>query len=79
MEKEYNILKHDLVPEHVVLKEEERREILTKLRIKPEQFPKILTNDPVVKALHAKEGDIIKIVRKSQTAGKSIYYRVVSK
>ncbi len=77
LEKEYNILKHELVPEHVVLKDEERKQLLDKLKIRPEQLPKILVNEPVVKAIHAKEGDIIKIIRKSRTAGEAVYYRIV--
>ena len=77
MEKEYNILKHELVPEHIVLKEEDRRQLLEKLGIKAQQLPKILTNDPAVKAINAKEGDVIKIVRKSATAGETVYYRIV--
>lgn len=78
-ENKINILKHELVPEHVILKNEERKELLEKLNATPNQLPKILTNDAVVKAIGAKEGDIIKITRKSQTAGRSIYYRIVSK
>ena len=77
MEKEYNILKHELAPEYTVLKDDERKQLLDKLKIRSEQLPKVLTNDPVVKAIQAKEGNVIKIVRKSQTAGESIYYRVV--
>lgn len=78
-EKEYDVLKHELVPEHIILKEEERKALLVKLNIKPEQLPKILTNDPVVKEIGAKEGDIIKIKRTSPTAGSTIYYRLVAK
>jgi len=76
---EFNILKHELVPEHIILNEEEKNELLEKYKIKPENLPKILTNDPVAKALDAKEGDILKIIRKSKTAGTSLYYRIVVK
>jgi len=76
---EFNILKHELVPEHIILKEEEKNELLEKYKIKPKNLPKILTTDPVVKALNAKEGDILKIIRKSKTAGTSAYYRKVVK
>ena len=79
MEKEYDILKHELVPEHVILEEKEKKELLEKLKITPINLPKILTNDPVVKTIGAKEGDILKIIRKSVTVGTSIYYRVVVK
>lgn len=79
MEKEINILKHKLVPKHMILKDEEKKELLEKLKILPEQLPKILTNDPVVKVIGAKEGDVIKIIRKSPTAGVAVYYRLVIK
>jgi DNA-directed RNA polymerase subunit H len=76
---EFNILNHELVPEHIILKENEIKEVLEKFKIGPQNLPKILLSDPAVKAINAKEGDIIKIVRKSKTAGTSIYYRVVVK
>jgi len=79
LEKEINILKHKLVPKHIILKDEEKKELLEKLKILPEQLPKIITTDPVAKALGAKEGDIIKIIRNSPTAGVAIYYRLVVK
>ena len=79
MEKEYDILKHELVPGHVILEEKEKKELLEKLKITTINLPKILTNDPVVKTIGAKEGDVLKIIRKSATAGTSIYYRVVVK
>ena len=76
---EFNILNHELVPEHIILKENEIKEVLEKFKIKPENLPKILLSDPAVKAINAKEGDILKIVRKSKTAGVSLYYRIVVK
>ena len=78
-EQEINILKHNLVPEHTIISDEGRKELLTKLNIIPEQLPKIRWNDPVVKAIEAKPGDILKIIRKSETAGVTTYYRIVHK
>lgn len=79
LEKEYDILKHELVPEHIIMNEKEKEELFEKLKIKSHNLPKILSNDPVVKAIDAKEGDVLKIIRKSLTAGVSVYYRVVVK
>jgi len=79
LEKEINILKHELVPEHIILREEEKKELRERLKIKTGQLPKILSNDPVVKSIGAKEGDVLKIIRKSATAGIAIYYRLVVK
>ena len=79
LEKEFDILKHEMVPEHIILGENEKKELFEKLRITEKQLPKILTNDAAVKAVGAKEGDVLKIIRKSPTAGTTIYYRVVVK
>jgi DNA-directed RNA polymerase subunit H len=79
LEKEYDILKHELVPEHSVLNDSEKKQLFEKLKITEINLPKILANDAVVKAIDAKEGDVLKITRKSPTAGVAIYYRVVSK
>ena len=72
-----SILEHELVPKHRVLSPEEAEEVLKKYCATPQQLPKILASDPVVRELGAKPGDIIEIVRESETAGKAIYYRVV--
>lgn len=77
MPKRVDISKHELVPKHEVLSEEEARELLERLNITKGQLPKIYTTDPMVKKIKAKVGDIIKITRKSPTAGEYIYYRVV--
>lgn len=79
VEEKVSILKHSLVPEHVILSDAEKKEILKKLDVVQAQLPKILKNDPVVKEIGAKEGDVIKIIRKSYTAGVSVYYRTVIK
>ncbi len=79
VEKEFNVLTHELVPEHIIMNEEEKKQLLEKFNITINQLPKILKNDPAAKQIEAKEGDIIKIVRRSQTAGEAIYYRLVVK
>ena len=78
-EKEFNVLTHELVPEHIIIKDDEIKELLNKFNITPKQLPKILKNDPVVKQIEAEEGDVIKIIRKSPTAGVTTYYRLVIK
>jgi DNA-directed RNA polymerase subunit H len=72
-----DILKHVLVPQHEVLKEEEVEKLLRAYNISKENLPRIIVDDPVVKAIGAKEGDVIKIIRNSPTAGKSVVYRLV--
>lgn len=71
------ILEHELVPKHEVLSPEEASEVLRKLGVKPTQLPWISFEDPIAKAIGAKPGDIVRITRKSPTAGESIAYRYV--
>jgi DNA-directed RNA polymerase subunit H len=40
-------------------------------------MPQIKSIDPVVKAIGAIPGDVLRIIRKSQTAGEHITYRYV--
>lgn len=77
-----NVMLHNVVPEHTLLSEKEAEEVLKKLRIKADQLPKIRKEDPVLKVLEMIEGEItqgriIKIIRKSESAGMSIVYRMV--
>ena len=71
------ILEHELVPEHEIMKKEEVKLVLQKYGISKDKLPKILTTDPVVLAIEAKKGDVLKITRHSETAGTALYYRVV--
>ena len=68
---------HELVPEHTILSDKEREELLSKYNIKPEQLPKVLDTDPVILSIGAKPGQIVKIIRKSQTAKYATAYRIV--
>ncbi len=70
-------INHFLVPKHEILSEEEAAALLTNLKIKVENLPKISSNDPAIQYLNPKLGDIVKITRKSATAGISYYYRLV--
>ena len=72
-----NIFENELVPKHEILSEEEKKKLLERHGIKEKELPKILESDPAVRALGAKKGDVIRITRKSQTAGEYYYYRLV--
>lgn len=79
---ELDIRSHILVPEHILLTDEERDIVLDKFQIMIDNLPKILITDPVIQNLGTEEtpvksGDVVKIVRKSPTAGTAIAYRVV--
>ena len=68
---------HELVPSHIILSPEEVKEVLEKYNVESAQLPKIHITDPVVKEIGAEVGDILKILRKSPTAGESVFYRLV--
>jgi DNA-directed RNA polymerase subunit H len=68
---------HVLVPKHEIVGEEERELLLRRYGIRPEQLPYILSSDPAVKEIGAQPGDIVKITRRSPTAGVAVYYRYV--
>lgn len=73
----FNIFEHELVPKHELLTPEEKMQILTEYRVQPYQLPRIRATDPAAKAIGARPGDIVKIIRKSPTAGKYVSYRYV--
>jgi DNA-directed RNA polymerase subunit H len=71
------MIEHRLIPMHEVLGEKEALELFGKYKINERKLPRITQTDPMVKELGAKIGDVIKINRESDTAGNSLYYRVV--
>ncbi len=77
MPRKFNIFDHVLVPKHVLLSKEEAEKVLKELGVEPWQLPWIRASDPAARALGAKPGDIIKIIRKSITAGEVVVYRYV--
>lgn len=82
MEQRLSVMSHQLVPMHVLLSEKEEREVLERYRTSKDCLPKIRRSDPCVQALEEREGEIrrgriIKIIRRSETAGEYVCYRVV--
>ena len=73
----FDIFEHALVPMHEILSEAERKGLLALYKVQPYQMPQIKSGDPAVKAIGAKPGDVLKITRKSSTAGEHITYRYV--
>jgi len=73
----FDIFEHALVPLHEILSEKEKNQLLTQYKVKAYQIPQIESGDPAVKAIGAKPGDVLKITRKSTTAGEHITYRYV--
>ncbi len=75
--KTFDVSTHTLVPEHIVLSEKEKNQIFEKYSISFKELPKMFSNDPAIKQLKLKSGDVIKIIKKSPTAGIAEYYRGV--
>jgi len=73
----FDLFQHELVPKHEILTPREREQMLAHYKIQPYQLPQIKASDPAVTAIGAKTGDILRIIRKSPTAGKHIAYRYV--
>lgn len=73
----FNIFEHELVPKHEILTPEEREQLLAQYKVQPYQLPQIKASDPAVKIVGAKPGDILRVIRKSSTAGEHSAYRYV--
>jgi DNA-directed RNA polymerase subunit H len=71
------ISNHVYQPKHEILPKDLAEEVLRKFNAKPSQLPYITTTDKGIEDLEVRPGDIIKITRKSPTAGESVYYRYV--
>jgi DNA-directed RNA polymerase subunit H len=74
-----NVLDHVMVPEHKIMSEEEVQSLFSRYHLTSDQLPKMFHDDPAAKAIKAKVGDVIRIVRYSQTAGIAESYRLVIK
>lgn len=74
---QFNITKHHLVPKHEVITDRaEIENILEKYKLKNKyQLPIILKTDPVARYYGMKNGDVVKIIRRSETAGEYVMYR----
>jgi len=76
-EAKLDFLNHELVPKHSILTKEEAEELRKRYKIELYQLPYIKSSDPVAEIIGAKPGDVVKIIRKSPTAGEAVAYRYV--
>ena len=75
----FNILNHEMVPDHEVLLDKKKEEIKQKFNILYDnQFPEISRFDPVAEAIGLRPNQLCKIIRNSPTSIKSEYYRLCS-
>lgn len=74
---QYNILNHQLVPEHIVLTAEEASEVKRKYNIHDDsQIPDISRFSPVSQVIGLRPGELCRIYRPSKTAIKAEFYRI---
>jgi DNA-directed RNA polymerase subunit H len=73
----FKIFDHDFVSKHELLTPEEKEKFLKECKVQPYQLPRINASDPAIIAVGGSPGDIVKVVRKSPTAGKYVAHRYV--
>jgi DNA-directed RNA polymerase subunit H len=73
----FNPQAHELVPKHEKLSDKEAAALMERYHATLRELPKIGSNDPAIRGLGVKQGDIIRIMRKSVTAGETVFYRGV--
>lgn len=72
-----DITEHELVPKHEVLSTEEKEQLMVRYNLRDSQLPRMYLTDPITKYFGLKRGEVVKIIRSSETAGRYVTYRIV--
>lgn len=78
----FEVMNHALVPEHRLLSPEEAKVVVEKYSLSIEELPKMKRSDACIRSLELRVGEIargsiVRIIRRSETAGISYAYRLV--
>jgi DNA-directed RNA polymerase I, II, and III subunit RPABC1 len=72
----FNPMKHELVPKHEKITEEEGKTLMENLQLKSKtQIPLIQRTDVIARWLGLSQGDIVRITRYNETSGEYYFYR----
>lgn len=73
---QFNCYRHIRVPKHIPLSKEEMQEVMKQYTItQVQEFPIILTTDPIIKYLDIKPDTLVKIIRRDTPTGEHTFYR----
>ena len=74
---QYNILKHEMVPPHRIINDDEKNQLFKDYNIKSDSnLPEIDRFDPVAMLIGLRPGQIVEIIRSSRSSITSKYYRL---
>lgn len=74
---QYNITESEYVPRHIIMSKDESAKVLEEMQINETDLPRAKHSDPVIRYLGGRSGQVVKIIRKSETTGESFYYRLI--
>eukprot|EP00941_MAST-03F_sp_MAST-3F-sp1_P003501 g3501.t1 len=72
-----DITEHELVPKHEVMTEAEKQTLLKRYKLSENQLPRMQKTDPITRYFGLRKGQLVRIIRPSETAGRYVTYRIV--